>query len=33
VTNLFIACCEAAANGLNVHVEVDRSYLYRIILA
>ena len=33
VTNLFIACSEAVANGVNVHVEVDRTYLYRIVLA
>jgi hypothetical protein len=33
VTNLFFACCEAAANSVNVHVEVDQSYLYRIVLA
>ncbi len=33
VSNLFAACCEAMANGSNVHVFIDNSYLYSIILA
>jgi immune inhibitor A len=33
VTNVFDACCEAVANGVNVHVYVDATFLYRIILA
>ncbi len=33
VSNLFAACCEAAANGANVHVYIDASFIYRIILA
>jgi hypothetical protein len=33
VTNLFAACCEAAANGANVHVNIDADFMYKIIMA
>jgi immune inhibitor A len=32
VTNVFNACCEAAANNLKVHAYADATFLYRIVL-
>lgn len=32
VTNVFAACCDAQANGRLVHVEVDGSNLYRVMV-